>query len=178
MESPDRRHSSQLLTLLSEEVGCRPDQIKDLELTLCDTQPGAVWGVNREMLSCPRLDNQVHCYTGLSALLDHSKDISQDTGVSMLVCFDHEEIGSDSAQGAGSPVMSEAISRVVGCFDTSDEMLKVTIRKSFLVSADVAHALHPNYDHKHEKKSPAYPEQGHRDQDQPEPEVCNQCRDR
>merc|ERR1719228_3081703 len=102
-ESPDKRHSSQLLTLLSEEVGCRPDQIKDLELTLCDTQPGAVWGVNREMLSCPRLDNQVHCYTGLKALLETSQDLSTDTGVSMLVCFDHEEIGSDSAQGAGSP---------------------------------------------------------------------------
>jgi len=150
-DKADKRHCSQLLSLLCEELKCEPQQIQDMELTLCDTQPGAVWGAGNEFLSSPRLDNQVHCYTGLSALLDHSNDISQDTGVSMLVCFDHEEIGSDSAQGAGSPIMSEAISRVVGCFDTSDEMLKVTIRKSFLVSADVAHALHPNYDHKHEK---------------------------
>merc|ERR1712033_66313 len=73
----------------------------------------------------------------------------------MLCCFDHEEIGSDSAVGAGSPIMSEAISRVLGCFDTSDEMLKVTIRNSFLVSADVAHAIHPNYDHKLERKAGA-----------------------
>jgi len=145
------RHCSQLLSLLCQELNCEPEQILDLELTLCDTQPGAVWGVGEEFLSSPRLDNQVHCYTGLTALLDHSKDISQDTGVSMLVCFDHEEIGSDSAQGAGSPIMAEAISRVVGCFDTSDEMLKVTIRKSFLISADVAHALHPNYPDKHDK---------------------------
>jgi len=145
------RHCSQLLSLLCQELDCEPDQILDLELTLCDTQEGAVWGASEEFLSTARLDNQVHCYTGLSALLDHSKDISQDTGVSMLVCFDHEEIGSDSAQGAGSPIMSEAISRVLGCFDTSDEMLKVTIRKSFLISADVAHALHPNYPDKHEK---------------------------
>merc|ERR1719350_1069092 len=146
-----KRHCSQILSLLCQELKCEPQQIMDLELTLCDTQPGAVWGAGREFLSSPRLDNQVHCYTGLSALLDHSKDISQDTGVSMLVCFDHEEIGSDSAQGAGSPVMSEAISRVVGCFDTSDEMLKVTIRNSFLVSADVAHAIHPNYSGKHDR---------------------------
>lgn len=150
-ESPDKRHSSQLMNLLSEELGCRPDQIKDLELTLCDTQPGAVWGLNREMLSCPRLDNQIHCYTGLKALLETSKDLSTDTGVSMLVCFDHEEIGSDSAQGAGSPVMSDAISRVLGCFDQTSEMLQVTVRKSFLISADVAHAIHPNYPEKHEK---------------------------
>ena len=150
-DKADKRHCSQLLSLLCKELKCEPQQIQDMELTLCDTQPGAVWGAGNEFLSSPRLDNQVHCYTGLSALLDHSNDISQDTGVSMLVCFDQEEIGSDSAQGAGSPIMSEAISRVVGCFDMSDEMLKVTIRKSFLVSADVAHALHPNYDHKHEK---------------------------
>merc|ERR1719153_1001789 len=149
-EKYDKRHCSQLLSLLCEELKCEPQQIKDLELTLCDTQAGAVWGASMEFLSSPRLDNQVHCYTGLSALLDHSKDISQDTGVSMLVCFDHEEIGSDSAVGAGSPIMSEAISRVLGCFDTSDEMLKVTIRNSFLVSADVAHAIHPNYSGKHD----------------------------
>jgi len=149
--SEDKRHCSQILSLLCQELKCEPQQILDMELTLCDTQPGAIWGAGEEFLSSPRLDNQVHCYTGLTALLEHSKDISQDTGVSMLVCFDHEEIGSNSAQGAGSPVMSEAISRVLGCFDTSDEMLKVTIRKSFLVSADVAHALHPNYDHKHDK---------------------------
>jgi len=150
-EGQDKRHCSQLIGLLCEELCCEPQQIKDVELTLCDTQPGSVWGLNGEFVSSPRMDNQVHCYTGLSALLDHSIDLSQDSGVSMLVCFDHEEIGSDSAQGAGSPVMSEAISRVLGCFDSSDEMLKVTIRNSFLVSADVAHALHPNYDHKHEK---------------------------
>ena len=150
-ESSDRRHSSQLLTLLSQELGCQPAQIRDMELTLCDTQPGAIWGVKNEMLSSPRLDNQVHCYTGLKALLDHSEDLTEDTGVSMLVCFDHEEIGSDSAQGAGSPVMSEAISRVLGCFDQTSEMLQVTVRKSFLISADVAHAIHPNYSEKHEK---------------------------
>jgi len=149
--SGDERHSPVLLNLLAQELGCEASQIRDLELTLTDTQPGAVWGVSEEMLSSPRLDNQSHCYTGLMALLEHSQQLEQDTGVSMLICFDHEEIGSESAQGAGSPVMSEALSRVLGCFDTSDEMLRVTVRKSFLISADVAHAIHPNYPEKHEK---------------------------
>jgi len=149
--STDDRHSPVLLNLLAQELGCEPSQIRDLELTLTDTQPGAVWGVSDEMLSSPRLDNQSHCYTGLMALLEHSQQLEQDSGVSMLICFDHEEIGSESAQGAGSPVMSEALSRVLGCFDTSDEMLRVTVRKSFLISADVAHAIHPNYPEKHEK---------------------------
>jgi len=150
-EGLDGRHCPALLALLAEELGVEPAQIKDLELSLCDTQPGATWGLAQEFLSSPRLDNQVHCYTGLAALLDHSRDLSQDTGVSMLCCFDHEEVGSDSAVGAGSPIMAEAISRVTACFDPSDEMLKVTIRKSFLVSADVAHAIHPNYSEKHDK---------------------------
>lgn len=150
-EESGGNHSPVLMNLLAEELGIKVEDIRDFELTLTDTQPGQTWGVRNEFLSCPRLDNQSHCYTGLSALLQHSSDISADTGVSMLVCFDHEEIGSASAQGAGSPVMSEAISRVVGCFDDSAEILKVTIRNSFLVSADVAHAIHPNYQDKHEK---------------------------
>ena len=128
---------------------------------------------------------QVHCYTGLTALLDHSRDLSADTGVSMLCCFDHEEVkcavvnggkskcamcswqgrhimftvrcvacsvvyysavqshrqvGSDSAVGAGSPIMSEAISRVIGCFDPSDEMLKV-LPPSF--SCSLCYSSHP-----------------------------------
>jgi len=150
-ESKHDRHNTVLLNLLATELGVDVEAIKDLELTLCDTQEGATWGPNNEFLSSPRLDNQSHCYTGLSALLKHSEDLSKDTGVSMLVCFDHEEIGSASAQGADSPIMSEAISRVLDCFVTSDEMLRITIRNSFLVSADVAHALHPNYAEKHEK---------------------------
>lgn len=145
------RHSPALLTLLAEELACPVSTIKDFELTLFDTQGGSLWGLKNEFLSSPRLDNQAHCYTGLCALLKNAADIDLDTGVSMLVCFDHEEIGSDSAQGAGSPVMLEAISRVVDCFDQSQEMLRITIRNSFLISADVAHAVHPNYADKHEK---------------------------
>lgn len=151
LNKEEGKHSSVLLDLLATELGVGVDAIMDLELTLTDTQPGAVWGAKNEFLSCPRLDNQSHCYTGLAALLEHSKDISKDTGVSMLCCFDHEEIGSDSAQGAGSPVMSEAISRVLGCFDATPELLLITLRNSFLISADVAHAIHPNYPDKHDR---------------------------
>jgi len=146
----DKRHHSVLLQMLADNLSVPVDSIVDLELSLADTQPGATWGPKDEFLSCPRLDNQVHCYTGLSALLSHK--VEEDTGISMLVAFDHEEVGSDSAQGAGSPVMSEAISRILGTFDTSDELLRITVRKSLLISADVAHAVHPNYADKHEAK--------------------------
>jgi len=97
-------------------------------------------------------DNQVHCFTAVRALLTYAEDdLSKHSDVSMIVCFDHEEVGSESACGAGSPVMQEAIKRVSGCFSKGDdEMYSVSIRKSFLVSADGAHAIHPNYAAKHE----------------------------
>jgi len=150
-EAGKERHSPALLGLLAQELGCSVSAIKDFELTLFDTQPGTLWGLKNEFLSSPRLDNQAHCYTGLCALLGHAVDIEADSGVSMLVCFDHEEIGSDSAQGAGSPVMSEAVTRVLGCFSQGEEIHRITLRNSYLISADVAHAVHPNYPDKHEK---------------------------
>uniref|UniRef100_A0A151UFB9 Aspartyl aminopeptidase n=2 Tax=Cajanus cajan TaxID=3821 RepID=A0A151UFB9_CAJCA len=68
----------------------------------------------------------------------------------MVALFDHEEVGSNSAQGAGSPVMLNAVTRVTNSFSTSSNLLEKAVQRSFLVSADMAHALHPNYMEKHE----------------------------
>mmetsp|Transcript_70068 Transcript_70068/g.121284 ORF Transcript_70068/g.121284 Transcript_70068/m.121284 type:complete len:485 (+) Transcript_70068:78-1532(+) len=146
------RHHSAILQLLAEELGCKASDIKDFDLTLGDVQPAQFWGLHNEFLSSQRLDNHVHCFTALRALLDHSAgDISSDKDISMIVCFDHEEVGSESSCGAGSPVMQEAVERIGGCFSKGDEeMHKVSIRRSFLVSADVAHAVHPNWAGKHD----------------------------
>jgi len=71
----------------------------------------------------------------------------------MVVCFDHEEVGSESACGACSPVVEDALQRITGCFSKGDaELHRVSVRKSFLVSADVAHSVHPNYAGKHDSK--------------------------
>lgn len=74
----------------------------------------------------------------------------------MIVMYDHEEIGSQSAQGAASLIFRDALSRITSAFhegaDAGGELFKVAIRKSFLISADVAHAIHPNYAAKHESK--------------------------
>eukprot|EP00656_Telonema_subtile_P010758 TRINITY_DN15228_c0_g1_i1.p1 TRINITY_DN15228_c0_g1~~TRINITY_DN15228_c0_g1_i1.p1 ORF type:complete len:514 (+),score=138.42 TRINITY_DN15228_c0_g1_i1:1-1542(+) len=156
-DSPDARHPSELLRVLATELGCELEAIKDFELTLCDTQPGCVWGLSNEFLSSPRLDNQVHCWTALSALLTHasSPELESDPDVSMIALFDHEEVGSESACGAGSPVFQDALARVAPCVFgapgiSAEECTRVCIQKSFLVSADVAHAVHPNYASKHE----------------------------
>jgi len=151
-EKGDKRHAPELLGLLAQELSCQPEDVMDFELTLCDTQLGQIWGLNQEFFSSPRLDNQVHCFTGVMALLDHAKaGVDEETEISMVCCFDHEEVGSESACGAGSPVMQDAINRIGGAFANGDsELQAISIRKSFLISADVAHAIHPNYAGKHD----------------------------
>ena len=143
-----------LLKVIADAAGCNVEEIKDMDITLFDTQAGSTWGTDQEFFSAARLDNQVHCFTGLEALISHSDEGHQesDTDVSVLVCFDHEEVGSDSTHGAGSPIMKEIVERVNTCFgvDAGGETFKLSLRKSFVISADVAHAVHPNYSSKHE----------------------------
>jgi len=148
----DPRHCPELLSMLAAELGCAVHDIKDFELSLCDTQPGQIWGLRNEFFSSPRLDNHVHCFTATHALLEYAAgDISEDTGVALAVCFDHEEVGSESTSGAGSPVMQDAVDRIGGCFSKGDvELHKVSIRHSFNISADTAHAVHPNWAGKHD----------------------------
>lgn len=154
-EPLDDRHAPELLRILAEKLGCSASAIVDLELTLFDVQEGSLWGARNEFLSMARLDNQVHCYTGMAALIAHAGNaelLANDCDVSVIACFDHEEVGSRSAQGAMSPVMRELVSRVTGCFvqPADEEMYATVASRSFMISADVAHAVHPNYAHKHE----------------------------
>jgi len=151
-EGLDGRHTPELLQELATEIGCDAKAIVDLELTLCDTQPPTVGGKNDEFVFSPRLDNQMHCFTSIEALSEYAESgaLEADADVSVVVLFDHEECGSQSAVGAGSPIMSDAVERISFCFDADPEALKVSISKSLLLSADGAHAVHPNYASKHE----------------------------
>lgn len=149
------RHAPALLALLGSELGCAPSDIMDFDLSLFDTQPAQVWGLSDEFLSAPRLDNQIHCFTALRALIDRATAAPPTASdVSVIALFDHEECGSESLSGAASPVMGEALQRVSSCFapDThhaASEAQLVSTRRSFLLSSDVAHAVHPNYAEKH-----------------------------
>ena len=103
-------------------------------------------------MSVARIDNQVHCFTAIEALVAHAGDLKADSGVSMICLFDHEEIGSNSTSGAGGPVMKDALRRVTDCLGETDDSRMVSIQRSFQFSADTAHGLHPNYAMKHELK--------------------------
>ncbi|KAJ8436758.1 hypothetical protein Cgig2_030116 [Carnegiea gigantea] len=149
----NQKHHSVLLQLLAENAGCEPNDVCDFELQACDTQASIIAGALKEFIFSGRLDNLCMSFCSLKALIDatsseHSLD--DEVGVRMVALFDHEEVGSNSAQGAGSPVMFDAMSRITNAFSDAKVLEKV-VQKSFLVSADMAHALHPNYMDKHEE---------------------------
>ncbi|KAM1339900.1 hypothetical protein ACFX15_038095 [Malus domestica] len=148
------KHHSLLLQLLADQLGCEPERISDFELQACDTQPSIVAGAAKEFVFSGRLDNLCMSFCSLKALIDATSsdsNLEDESGVRMVALFDHEEVGSNSAQGAGSPAMLNTLSRITHSFTTDSKLLEKAIQRSFLVSADMAHALHPNYMDKHEQ---------------------------
>ncbi|KAH9720776.1 aspartyl aminopeptidase [Citrus sinensis] len=132
--------------MIASQIGCRPDDICDFELQACDTQPSIVAGIKKEFIFSGRLDNLCMSFCSLKALIDSTSsegDLEDEIGV-----------GSDSAQGAGSPAMLDALSRITNSFCSNSKVGSAScpfcIFRFFLVSADMAHALHPNYMDKHE----------------------------
>ncbi|VXB66180.1 putative M18 family aminopeptidase 2 [Pseudomonas sp. 8AS] len=126
---------------LAEEHGISADAVLDYELSFYDTQPAAVIGLNQDFIAGARLDNLLSCYAGLQALLAAEGDET-----CVLVCTDHEEIGSCSACGADGPFLEQVLRRVL---PEGDGFVR-SIQKSLLVSADNAHGVHPNYADKHD----------------------------
>ncbi|KGN63500.2 hypothetical protein Csa_013168 [Cucumis sativus] len=148
------KHHTLLLQLLADQLNCEPDDICDFELQACDTQPSLVGGAQKEFIFSGRLDNLCMSFCSLKALIDSTSSetsLENEPGVRMAALFDHEEVGSNSAQGAGSPVMLNALSRITNSFSSDSSLVEKAIQRSFLVSADMAHALHPNYMDKHEE---------------------------
>ncbi|XP_010694703.1 probable aspartyl aminopeptidase isoform X2 [Beta vulgaris subsp. vulgaris] len=150
-------HHPQLLEVLSRELDCSIDDIVTLELNVCDTQLSCLGGMNNEFIFSGRLDNLASSFCALRALLDSCSspgDLSSEDAVRMVALFDNEEVGSDSIQGAGAPTIFQAMRRIVSCLaydNVGEETVERAIRQSFLVSADMAHGVHPNFMDKHEE---------------------------
>jgi len=150
------RHHALLLDILAKELGIQPAEIADFDLNVCDTQPSVVGGANSEFIFSGRLDNLCMAFTSTKALIDAAAEeetVQGEPRAWMVSLFDHEEVGSDSAQGAGSPVMFEAMRRATLAVGQAlgEGVVERMNRDSFLVSADMAHAVHPNYPEKHEE---------------------------
>ena len=128
--------------LASEHPDCEGAQVLDYELSFYDTQRPAQLGLDGDFFSAARLDNLLSCHAGLNALLD-----SDGEQPCLLVCTDHEEIGSSSCCGADGPFLEDVLRRLI-----SDDAERIqVIQRSLLVSADNAHAVHPNFAMKHDE---------------------------
>lgn len=132
--------------LLAEQLrleGISSDEIQVLGYELCcyDTQPPALVGLREEFIASARLDNLLSCYIGLQALL-----ASQGNQTRLLVCSDHEEVGSASACGAQGPFLRTVLERLIPDAGQRSQ----AIDRSLLISADNAHGIHPNYPSLHD----------------------------
>ena len=141
------------LTKIADDLGISTEQIIDFELSMYDAHPPAITGLHQEFVSSPRIDNLASCFTSIDALVTQHKSGDKDNKeVSMIMLFDHEEVGSSSASGADSNMLVEATERImqgVNPAATREDYYR-SIRRSFFISADMAHAVHPNYSEKHQ----------------------------
>lgn len=130
-----------LLKLIAEELDVNMEDILDFELFLYSRERGSLVGLNEEFISIGRLDDLAMVHAGLHGLVD--SQVSKATNV--LVCFDNEEVGSTTKQGAASPMLRMVLERIALALGKNKEDYYRGLSQSFLISADMAHALHPNY---------------------------------
>ncbi len=131
-----------LLSRLREEhPECAAQRVLDYELSFYDTQRPAIIGLNQDFIASARLDNLLSCFTGVQALLQSKGEVS-----ALLVCNDHEEVGSQSAVGAQGPMLSSLLKRLVA----GEQEYAALTDSSMMISADNAHGVHPNYADRHD----------------------------
>lgn len=162
LKAMTERHHPAFLSLVAEKAGVQVSQIVDFELVLYDTQKACLGGLNDEFIFSPRLDNLNMTFCAVKGLIDSvsspSSTLDSDTSIRLVACFDHEEIGSLSAHGADSNLLPAILRRLSVIPSSSSESdlststaFEQTLSTSFLLSADMAHAIHPNYTQKYER---------------------------
>jgi aspartyl aminopeptidase len=131
---------------VAERAGVPADAVLGFDLMTHDTNPCRVVGVDDELVSAPRLDNQATCYAGLEAFLAAEPGAH----VPVLVLFDHEEVGSQSDHGAQSDLLRTVLERITLAAGGGREDFLRRCAMSMVASGDMAHATHPNYPERHE----------------------------
>lgn len=156
------KHHSVLLDVLAKELGCEVDQIQDFELSLADTQPSSLGGVNNEFIFAPRLDNQMTCFCATTAIIgahaDSLSTLATSSSIRAIALFDNEEVGSVSTHGAESNILPSLIKRLAsirvvspaGQEHGAGTQYERALARSFLISSDMSHAFHPNYASRYE----------------------------
>lgn len=138
-----------LWELIANTSGIAADEVLSFDLMLFGLEPSRVGGSAGEFLFAPRLDNLAMCHAGLSALIATPAASKRAIGVAL---FDHEEVGSQSLGGAGSPLLRHSLERVFAARGKARTSYLSALPKSLFVSADMAHAVHPNYQDRHDEQ--------------------------
>lgn len=149
MKEEDIEKEDYLRNLIWEETGIEKSGLVDYELFLYEYQKGIFTGKSQEFISASRIDDLSMVYAGLSALTEAETG----KGCQVLAAFDNEEVGSTTAQGANSGFLRELLNRICKNMGLSDEGFFQAIANSTSISADLAHAVHPNYSDKHDTET-------------------------
>lgn len=136
----------QFLGLIANALNVNVADILTFELNVFDTQKGSFWGAQQEFIADSQLDNLASCHAAISALLA----VKQPEATTICALFDHEEVGSESATGASGSFLADVIQRISASSKLSQEEHLRTLARSFFVSADMAHAYHPNFPNAYE----------------------------
>ena len=136
--------------LLAEKLDAPAADVLTWELAVTDTQKGSLWGAEEEFVADSQLDNLASCHAALSALLA----CGSPAATCVCALFDHEEVGSESAAGAAGSFVTDLIGRIAANAGMDEEARRCALARSFFISADMAHAYHPNF--------PAAYEPGHK----------------
>ena len=135
-----------LMNVICSELHIKPEDILDFDLYLADATPACTFGVHDEFLSSGRLDDLSMCFAGLEAMIaTETTDMTK-----VLAIFDNEETGSQTKQGAGSPFLSMMLKRIALAQSGTEEAFYQAVEHAFMISADNAHAWHPNYSEKYD----------------------------
>ncbi|KII63213.1 Aspartyl aminopeptidase [Thelohanellus kitauei] len=145
----DKTKNFNIKSLLAEELQIAESDILSSDLMLFDCHEPSIGGSRSEFIFAPRLDNLFNVYCSLKALIESldGQSNESDDFIKMILCYDHEEVGSESYQGAQTNVTSDVLRKI--CSALGCEYLS-TISRSLLVSADQGHGTHPNFSDKHE----------------------------
>ncbi|WP_405716298.1 MULTISPECIES: M18 family aminopeptidase [unclassified Streptomyces] len=144
------REEGALLRRVTAAAEVDPDEVLGWDLMLHDVQPPGYLGADREFVVSARLDNLVSVHAGVTALAAAATAADEPAYVPVLAAFDHEEVGSGSATGAQGPLLERVLSRSVTARGGSPEDWSRALSGAFCVSADMAHAVHPNYAERHD----------------------------
>ena len=135
-----------ILEELNKEHEVKAKDILDFDLYLADASPSCTFGMHDEFISSGRLDDLSMCFAGLEAMIS----VKENDITNVLAIFDNEETGSQTKQGAGSPFLATMLKRIAIAQGGGEEAFYQAVENAFMISADNAHAWHPNYNEKYD----------------------------